>query len=64
MASRNGTSAVWSPDGSKVAYLWGETMGCSHIEVVLADGSQADAPVRVRDCGNSFVTELAWVVRP
>ncbi|GMV15536.1 MAG: hypothetical protein AMXMBFR56_37600 [Polyangiaceae bacterium] len=64
VATRNGTSAVWSPDGNKVAYLWGETMGCSHIEVVSADGSQADAPLRIRDCGSSFVTELAWVVRP
>lgn len=64
VASRNGTSTVWSPDGKKIAYLWGETQGCSHVEVVLADGSQADAPVRVRQCGSSFVTELAWVTRP
>lgn len=64
VASRNGTNATWSPDGSKVAYLWGETMGCNHIEVVLADGTQADAPVRIRDCGSAFVTDLAWVVKP
>lgn len=64
VASRDGTSATWSPDGKKVAYLWGETMGCAHIEVVAADGSQADTPTRIRECGSSFVTELAWVVRP
>jgi len=64
VATRNGTSSVWSPDGKKIAYLWGETMGCSHIEVVAADGSQADAPTRIRECGSTFVTELAWVVRP
>lgn len=64
VATRNGTNATWSPDGKKIAYLWGETQGCSHIEVVLADGSQADTPVRVRDCGSTFVTDLAWVVKP
>jgi hypothetical protein len=64
VATRNGTNATWSPDGTKVAYLWGETQGCNHIEVVPADGSQADAPVRVRDCGSAFVTDLAWVVKP
>ncbi|MFO0568914.1 MAG: hypothetical protein U0263_24870 [Polyangiaceae bacterium] len=64
VASRNGTNAAWSPDGSHVAYLWGETMGCNHIEVVAANGSEADAPKRIRDCGTSFVTELAWIVRP
>lgn len=64
VASRNGTSAVWSPDGKKIAYLWGETQGCSHVEVALADGSQADTPVRVRECGSAFLTELAWIVKP
>jgi WD40-like Beta Propeller Repeat len=64
VASENGTSAVWSPDGSKLAFLWGETQTCGHIDVVAADGSQADAPTRVRQCGSSFLTELAWIDVP
>ena len=50
VASHPGTSAVWSPDGSKIAYLWGQSP-CSNIEVVAANGSQTDAAVIVRDCG-------------
>jgi Tol biopolymer transport system component len=64
VTSRNGTEASYSPDGSRVAFLWGETQSCNHIEVVMADGSQADAPVRVRDCGAAFITELSWIDRP
>lgn len=61
VASHAGTSAVYSPDGSRIAYLWDETSTCHHIETVAADGSQADTPVRVRDCGTSFITALAWL---
>jgi hypothetical protein len=64
VASDGGTNAVWSPDGSRIAYLWSETQICSHVQIVLADGSQADAPERVRDCGNAFITELAWLSVP
>ncbi len=64
VATHPGTNPAWSPDGTKIAFLWSETNGCNHIETVLADGSQADAPFRVRDCGSAFVTDLAWIVRP
>jgi len=63
VATRPGTEAGWSPDGSKVAYLYGETQTCNHIEIVMADGSQADSPVRVRDCGTAFITELEWILK-
>lgn len=63
VASHPGTSTVWSPDGTRVAYLWGEPMDCSHVFVVAADGSQADTPTKIRDCGSSFVTELAWIAK-
>jgi hypothetical protein len=56
---------VWSPDGTKVAYLLRDNANnCDHIEVVASDGSQA--PVRVRDCAatGEFITELDWVVVP
>jgi WD40-like Beta Propeller Repeat len=64
VATHPGTNAAWSPDGTKIAFLWSETSGCNHIETVAADGSQADAPFRVRDCGAAFVTDLAWIDRP
>jgi Tol biopolymer transport system component len=64
VASQTGTSAVWSADGSKIAYLWDETQTCHHVQMVAADGSQADSPVRVRDCGSAFITELAWLSVP
>jgi hypothetical protein len=64
VASDGGTSAVWSPDGSRIAYLWSESQSCSHVQSVLADGSQAGSPLRVRDCGDAFITDLAWVSVP
>ena len=56
---------VWSPDGTKVAYLLRDDgNNCDHIEVVASDGSEA--PFRVRDCAGTgeFITELDWVVVP
>jgi Tol biopolymer transport system component len=64
VASHAGTNASYSPDGSRIAYLWDETQTCHHIEVVLADGSQADTPTKLRDCGSAFITELAWLNVP
>ena len=64
VASVDGTDAVWSPDGSKIAFLWSATQSCNDINVVAADGSQADAPVVVRPCGSSFITKLAWFTNP
>ena len=61
VATHPGTEANWSPDGTKIAFLWGETQSCNHIEIVAADGSEADAPFRVRDCGPAFITELEWI---
>ncbi len=66
--SGSGASSVrYSPDGSRVAYLvFDNAKNCSHIEIVKADGSEANAPTRVYDCGvkGRFITELAWVVAP
>lgn len=67
IASRNGTSATFSPDGTRIAYTWHDPpLNCSHVEIVATDGSQADAPIRIRDCGQTgeFITELDWFVRP
>ena len=61
------TSATWSPDGSRVAYLlWDDASVCSHVETVAADGSEAQSPTRIRDCSatGESVTDLAWFVRP
>ncbi len=66
VVDRAGTSASYSPDGSQIAYLlWDDTASCSHVEVVASDGSQSDAPVRIRDCAQSgeFITELDWFER-
>jgi len=63
----DGTSATFSPDGTKIAYtVFDSALNCSHVEIVATDGSQADAPIRIRDCGQSgeFITDLAWFVRP
>lgn len=67
IASAAGSSLTFSPDGSRLAYtVFDAALNCSHVEMVATDGSQADAPVRIRDCGQSgeFITELAWFVRP
>ena len=58
---------AWSPDGASIAYLvWDNAAGCSHLDVVASDGSEAAAPKRLRDCSltGDFMTQLAWVVRP
>jgi hypothetical protein len=67
LTSEQGTNAVWSPDGTRVAYLFYDSAaGCQHIDVVASDGSTATSPTRLRDCGKSgeFITELAWFVKP
>lgn len=66
ISSVAGSDLTWSPDGTRVAYLrFDGAKNCSDIEVVKADGSQADAPTRLREClpGAEFVTQLAWVTR-
>ena len=60
------SSGVFSPDGSRVAYLFDDPgTGCAHIDSVAADGSQASAPVRLRDCNTTgeFITQIAWIDR-
>ena len=64
VSSHAGTNGVYSPDGTKIAYLWDETQTCHHVEVVAADGSEADTPFKARDCGSAFITELAWISVP
>ncbi|HMR10258.1 MAG TPA: hypothetical protein PKA88_30990 [Polyangiaceae bacterium] len=64
VTSTPGTDGRFSPDGLRIAYLYGETQSCSHIEIVMADGSTADTPDRVRDCGTQFITDLEWIKRP
>jgi len=61
VATHPGTEGNWSPDGTKIAFLWAETQSCNHIEVVAADGSEVNSPFRVRDCGSAFITELEWI---
>ena len=60
------TDPSFSPDGTHIAHLVSESMDCSHIEVVSADGSDADAPVRVRSChdADEMITAIAWVEIP
>jgi Tol biopolymer transport system component len=61
-----GTEVRWSPDGTRIAYLaFDSALNCSHIEIVKADGSDADAPARVYTCtsGGKFLSELAWIKR-
>ncbi len=67
VANTAGTRAIFSPDGSQVVYLQRDSgNNCQHIDVVAADGSQADAATRLRDCAQSgeFITQLAWIVAP
>jgi hypothetical protein len=57
---------AWSPDGTEIAYLIDDGVAnCQHVDVVKADGSEAMAPRRVRDCtkNKGFLTQLAWVRR-
>jgi hypothetical protein len=66
VAAAEGTSTRYSPDGKQIAYLlWDAPKSCSHLDVVKADGSEAQAPRRLRDCGKTgeFVTELDWITR-
>lgn len=61
------TNARYSPDGAQVVYLaYDDAAACSHVEIVAADGSEANAPTRIRDCGLSgeFITDLAWFTAP
>jgi hypothetical protein len=67
VAAVPGRPAEWSPDGSRIAYLlWDDAVACSHVEIVAADGSQAQSPTRIVDCAQTgeSITELAWVVVP
>jgi len=67
VVNRPGVGARYSPDGAKIVYqLYDDALNCNHLEVVAADGSEADAPTRVRDCGSTgeFITEVAWIDRP
>lgn len=60
------TNVQWSPDGTRLVYTLFDNAGsCDHVDVVAADGSQADAPVRIRDClkTKDFVTKVAWIKR-
>jgi hypothetical protein len=64
IATEGGDSAVWSPDGSHVAFLvYDNAANCSHVDVVKSDGSEADAPTRIRDCTitKEFISGLAWL---
>lgn len=66
VTSAAGTEVRWSPDGTRLVYLvFDSAANCSHVEVVAADGSDAAAPKRIRDCkvAGDFVTELAWIDR-
>ncbi len=66
ITSVRGTAARFSPDGKKVAYLRdAAAMPCQHVEIVAADGSEAAAPKRIRDCTQTgeFITQLAWIAR-
>jgi hypothetical protein len=61
-----GTDAVWSPDGTRVAYLlYDNQAACSHIQVVASDGSQVQSPTRLRDCTKTgeFISQLTWLIR-
>lgn len=64
VVATNVTGAVWSPDGTRVAFLLDDDdLACAHIATAAADGSEADSPDIVRDCAETgeFITELAWI---
>ncbi len=66
IADVQASGAHWSPDGARVVYMvFDDAIACSHVETVAADGSEAGAPTRIRDCGETgeFITELAWISR-
>jgi hypothetical protein len=56
----------FSPDGTRIVYLYPETSTCSHVEIVHADGSDADTPLRIRDCADAdeSITRVVWIARP
>ena len=60
------TDPTFSPDGTRRAHLVSETMDCSHVEIVAADGSDADSPTRVRSCRDAgeMTTAIAWATIP
>lgn len=67
VAEAHATSVRYSPDGQRVAFLAdNDDAACSDIVTVAADGSEAQGPAVVRDCGESgeFITDIAWIVRP
>jgi len=66
VADAQASGARWSPDGTRVVYMvFDDALSCSHVDTVAADGSEADAPTRIRDCGETgeFITDLAWITR-
>jgi len=58
------SEAAFSPDGTRVAYLFDDNNVCK-LEVVKADGTEANAPHLVRDCAvtGESITELDWITR-
>ncbi len=64
IATEGGDGAVWSPDGTRVAFLVNDSAhNCAHIDIAAADGSEVDTPTRFRDCSttNEFITVIGWV---
>lgn len=61
---RQASEAVFSPDGTQVAFLYDEQDGCC-IEAVKADGTESTAPRCLYNCaaGGEFITELDWITR-
>jgi hypothetical protein len=66
VAEEAGNTAHFSPDGKQIAFLvWYAPKNCSHIDVVKADGSEAKAPRRLRDCSTTgeMITQIQWITR-
>jgi hypothetical protein len=63
-SKKNASEAVFSPDGTQVAFLFDEQDGCC-IEAVKVDGTEVDAPRCLYNCSanNEFITELDWITR-